>query len=480
MTRQSEASVQPPSPEERRVAVGQFERANQVLATGNHDYGTQLLLNCCKLDPGNLLYRKALRRAQKIKHKNNLKGSKLSFLTNSPAWTKLKAAKSSNDHLRVLECGEEILMRNPWDVGAQMDMAESAEALEFMDVAVWMLEQARHKDEKNPSVNRALARVYEKCGEFNRAIALWDLVRTSDPSDLEAQHKAKDLAASETIARGNYSSLVEKGSSPQKDTALERVLERTEGSSSQDRIKREVASIRARIDKDPTNPLAYLQLATVYRRADLPNDALKVLAEALVPTGNSFEIATEIADLEIEPFRRNLAVLERKLAAKPNDEELRRLRVQLLREINSRELNLFRQKSERYPTDMGHRLELGIRLLRSGQADAAIVELQAARSDPRQRWRALQFLGHCFKSRKNWRLAERNFEEALQSLPATDESTRKDLLFLLASGAAEAGDLNKAIEVGYELANIDFGFREIGRLLDEWQAKLQQSGSKSE
>ena len=51
MTRQSEASVQPPSPEERRVAVGQFERANQVLATGNHDYGTQLLLNCCKLDP---------------------------------------------------------------------------------------------------------------------------------------------------------------------------------------------------------------------------------------------------------------------------------------------------------------------------------------------------------------------------------------------------------------------------------------------
>ena len=178
-------------------------------------------------------------------------------------------------------------------------------------------------------------------------------------------------------------------------------------------------------------------------------------------------------------FRRNLAVLERKLAADPSDEELRRLRVQLLREINSRELNLFRQKSERYPTDMGHRLELGIRLLCAGQADAAIIELQAARSDPRQRRRALQFLGHCFKSRKNWRLAERNFEEALQSLPATDESTRKDLLFLLASGAAEAGDLNKAIEVGYELANIDFGFREIGRLLDEWQAKLQQSGSES-
>jgi tetratricopeptide (TPR) repeat protein len=478
MTRQSEASVPSPTPEERRVAVGQFERANQVLATGNHDYGTQLLLTCCKLDPGNLIYRKALRKAQKVRHKNNLKGSKLSFLTNSPAWTKLKAAKASHDHLRVLECGEEILNRNPWDVGAQMDMAESAEALDFMDVGVWLLEQARHKDQKDATVNRALARLYERCGEYNRAIALWELVRASEPGDLEAQHKAKDLAASETIARGNYTCLVGGGANqgnPSKDTQVEPPHDRNEAPNGQDRIKREVANIRLRIASDSTNPLPYLQLAAVYRRADMLSEATAVLAESLVPTGNNFEIATEMADLETEPFRRNLTVLERKLAAHPEDEELRRLRVQLLREINSRELNLYRQKSERYPTDMSHRLELGIRLLRSGQHDAAIIELQAARADPRQRWRALQFLGHCFKSRKNWRLAERNFEEALQSLPASEETHRKELLFLLAGGAAEAGDLSKAIDIGYELANIDFGYRDIGKLLDDWQAKLQQA-----
>jgi tetratricopeptide (TPR) repeat protein len=474
MTRQSETSVSSPSPEERRVAVGQFERANQVLATGNHDYGAQLLTTCCKLDPGNLVYRKALRQAQRSRHKNNLKGSKLSFLTNSPAWTKLKAAKASHDHARVLECGEEILSRNPWDVGAQMDMAESAEALAFIDVAIWLLEQARQKDQQDANVNRALARLYEKCGEFNRAIALWEMVRVAEPGDLEAQHKAKDLAASETIARGNYSSMVSGGGTP-KDTPLERGVDRTGPLTVKERIQREVDSIRARIERDSTNPLPYLQLAAVYRRVDLRDDALAVLSEALVPTGNCFEIATEIADLEMEPFRNNLAVLERKIAAAPADEELRRLRVQLLREVNSRELNLFRQKAERYPTEMSHRLELGIRLLRAGQHDAAIIELQAARADPRQRWRALLFLGHCFKNRKNWRLAERNYEEALQSLPATEEASRKELIFTLATGAAEAGDLSKAIELGYELANLDFGYRDIGRLLDDWQAKLQQA-----
>ena len=51
----------PTSPEHRRAAAGQFERANQVIATGNHDYGIKLLLSCCKLDPSNIMYRKMFR-----------------------------------------------------------------------------------------------------------------------------------------------------------------------------------------------------------------------------------------------------------------------------------------------------------------------------------------------------------------------------------------------------------------------------------
>ena len=85
------------------------------------------------------------------------------------------------------------------------------------------------------------------------------------------------------------------------------------------------------------------------------------------------------------------------------------------------------------------------------------------------------YLGYCFKSRKNWRLAQRNFEEALQNLPSGEEEFRKELLFLLAEGTAESGDLARAVEFGYELANLDFGYRDIGKLLDEWQTRLQQA-----
>src|SRR5437879_4793793 len=85
-----------PSPEHRRVAAGQFERANQVIASGNFDYGIQLLVTCCKLDPANLIYRQALRKTEKKKFNNNLRGSRLAFVTTSAAKTKLKAARASD------------------------------------------------------------------------------------------------------------------------------------------------------------------------------------------------------------------------------------------------------------------------------------------------------------------------------------------------------------------------------------------------
>jgi tetratricopeptide (TPR) repeat protein len=526
------SSLPSPSAEHRRIAAGQFDRANQVIATGNYDYGIRLLLSCCKLDPGNLTFRQALRRTEKTKYKNNLRGSWLAWLTTSTTRAKLKTSRQRRDHLRVLELAESVLAKNPWDTGAQMDQAEAAEALGLRDLAIWTLEQARQKNPRDLTLNRALARLYERRGNFTQAIALWDMIRKAAPADAEAQSKAKDLAASETIARGQYEQAVvgqgtaRSGShpaAPRVGTAGSSATHPaapkpgTAGSSAThpaapsggprgarpaaghhepaapppeeeagpairdqvvlpgDRSAVETARLRARIDADPTNPNAYLQLAGIYRRAGQLDEARALLQQGLGPTGNDFDITIELADVEIEPFRRNLAHAEEKLRTRPHDEEVRKVRVRLLKEINSREMELHRRKADRFPTEMAHRYELGVRLLRAGQVDEAIRELQAARSDPRHHWRSLLYLGYCFKSRNNWRLAKRNFEEALQGVPPNEEATRKEILFQLAQGSADDGDLAGAIDLAHELANLDFTYRDIGQLLDEWQTRLRQS-----
>src|SRR6516164_4264431 len=153
----SDAHILPPlSPEQRRVAAGQFDRATQALAAGGHDYAIQLLLSCCQIDPANLLYRQALRRAQKAKYRNNLRGGLLSFLINFGAKARFRSARRAHDYLRMLEFGEQILVRNPWDTKTQIDMARAAQILDLLDLAIWILEEAR---QKNP-----LAQIDDKRG----------------------------------------------------------------------------------------------------------------------------------------------------------------------------------------------------------------------------------------------------------------------------------------------------------------------------
>jgi tetratricopeptide (TPR) repeat protein len=471
-----------PTAEQRRSAAGQFDRANQVIATGNYDYGLNLLVNCCKLDRANLIYRQALRRTEKAKYKNNLRGHWLAWLTTWPAKARIKAALRSGDHVKVLDLGEQVLMRNPWDIGAQMDLAVAADELGLVDLAVWSLEQARQKDPNNPAVNRALALVYEKRGNFTQAMALWNMVRKARPQDVEADRKVKDLAASDTIQRGNYKGLNEDGkyevdadvelpqTTPGRQSRKSPVIvppRAPEGNSSSGDPQ------RRRIEANPTDARGYLHLAHHYRKTDDFEKARAILQEGLGPTGNAFELVAEMADLEIEPFRRDLAITEEKATAEPSNPELRQHRARLKKEIGTRELGLFRLKADRFPTEGAYRLEVGVRLLNIGQIDEAIRELQNVRSDPRHAGKAAHYLGHCFKARNNWRLAQRNFEEALQHIPAADVELRKETLYDLALICAETGDLGRAVDLGSDLAHEDYTFRDIGRLLEEWQAKLQ-------
>lgn len=469
------------TPEQRRAAAGQYERANQVLAKGDYDYALPLLLNCCLIDPGNAVYRQVLRQATKTKYNNNLRGQKLSFLANARNKLNLRRAVRAANHLKVLEHGERILVRNPWDVPAHLAMAVAFEELGLGDLAVWTLEQARQIDPNSVSVNRPLARLYERRGNFNQAIALWQLIRKAAPQDLEAQTKAKDIAASATIAKGRYEQALsgeapspfvqglagetpssqEEGEPPSDETSSERV--------------REAPAIFAKIKANPTNPANYLQLAQLYRRLDMFDKAREVLQQGIEATGNHFDLAMEIVDLDIEPFRRDLVITEDKLRRDAGNPELQKIKMRLLKEIGTRELSYFQQKVDRVPSDSTARFEMALRLMRTGQVDEAIKEFQSLRTDPRHQSKVLVYLGFCFKGRNNWRLAQRNFEEALQHLTPADEGLRKEVLYQLASGYAEAREFARAVDLACELANLDFGYKNISELLDQWQARLQKA-----
>src|SRR5262249_15303515 len=192
------------------------------------------------------------------------------------------------------------LYQHPWDTKVQVDMAGAADLLGIIDVGIWLLLQAREKDAKDLTVNRALAHLCEKRGNFMEAVKLWELVRQTNPRDLEAQAKVKDLAAHHTITRGGYEQAVSGESAGKSSEYLRSKLGDSGEQPVLDRVAQSAVPLLARIEADPTNIHSYLQLAGHYRHAGRIDQAKQVIEKGLGPTGNHFEMTVELADLEIE------------------------------------------------------------------------------------------------------------------------------------------------------------------------------------
>jgi serine/threonine protein kinase len=195
-----------------KAALGQFQRANQLIAVRNYDYAIHLLLSSCKLDPGNLVYRQFLRRLERALFQSNLRSTRGAWWMNLPVKILFQSAWRAKNYERVIEYGERILVRNPWEIPVQMRMSEAADALGLTNLAMWLLEQAWQKENHTSALNRALAALYEKRGHLPQAIALWKLMLRENPLDGIAQWKLQNLGAQETLMRGQYEAIVAKRS----------------------------------------------------------------------------------------------------------------------------------------------------------------------------------------------------------------------------------------------------------------------------
>jgi tetratricopeptide (TPR) repeat protein len=375
------SSLPSPNPEQRHTAAVQFERANQLLANGQPDAALALLLPCCRADPGNLIYRQRLRHAQRARlgHRPRRNTSRFAGLLTWLPRRRLRAAHQSGDTVKVLQLAEEVCCLDPWNVETHVLMSEIFAAAGTTDAAIWCLEQAHEAAPHNPEVVEQLARLYEQRGNFTFAKQL-------------RNNRAGDLPAEDTVV-----------------------------------------GLRAQIAGEPGNPQPYLDLAQLYRGVGRLDMARPVLQQGLTATRYVFALGLALAQLDIEPFRRDLAIAEEKLTAEPHSASLLALRDRLLAEINTREIGLYQQLGDRFPDDMAHRFELGVRLLKAGQFDEALAAFESARADERYRWRALVHAGYCHLNRRKWRQAALLFEEALPLLPAGEEATRRELLALLAS-----------------------------------------------
>jgi len=200
---ETELPAPPPATGPQRIAAGRCAYAMQVLAAGNVGEAVRILHECCKFDPFNIDYRRRLRRLQQTQRSDGL-AAVIGWLKAWLVRRRVRTARKSCAHLKVLEFGEQVLTLAPGDVDTQITMARSAEALGQPALALWLLKHARRHGSTNLPVKRALAQFYENQRDYPAAIAAWESLQRADVGNTEAQEHIRDLSARETIARGHY------------------------------------------------------------------------------------------------------------------------------------------------------------------------------------------------------------------------------------------------------------------------------------
>jgi tetratricopeptide (TPR) repeat protein len=100
--------------------------------------------------------------------------------------------------------------------------------------------------------------------------------------------------------------------------------------------------------------------------------------------------------------------------------------------------------------------------------------LQTAKNDPRKRGVCMLALGECFVAVKQYRLAMRHFEQAIEDIPDRDADNKRKAYYVAGRLALGLKELEPAEKHLSTLAALDFNYKDVSKLLDKI-AKLREN-----
>jgi tetratricopeptide (TPR) repeat protein len=122
-------------------------------------------------------------------------------------------------------------------------------------------------------------------------------------------------------------------------------------------------------------------------------------------------------------------------------------------------LDVFRERVEKYPTDLRYKYKLGDALFQTGNYDEAIPVLQIAQQDPRHRVRCQLMLGRAFLDKGSPVQAAEVLRESLDRYELTDD-TSKELLYWLGRSLEAAEKVDEAKDAYGKLLRQDYNYRD--------------------
>jgi len=373
---------------------------------------------------------------------------------------------------------------DPENYGYQEAIAKNACRLQAVDAAKWACDVCYSSLENNPKASAkqysSLARLLEEMGDkaitredFGYAVEALttsvEVVRTwlrKFPKDNNAEVALKEISTKLTIVKGKYQDGDSfRGSIRDADEQRDR-HDQKRSVQGEDRLTELIRKAEAEYEENPDQPGKLNQLVDLLckqEKTEFENRAIALLTADYERTDH-YAFKQRADDIRMKQLGRAV-----RAASKVGDAEaLKKAQIAQLRF----ELGVFKERTERFPTDQRLKFEYAVRCFRAGQVDEAIPMFQSARSDPKNRSACGLFLGRCFFKKGYHSQAVSTLQQAVAQHEYRDDETAKSLNYWLGRAQEAAGDLAEAQKTYGNLLELDYNYRDVRDRLDG----LRQAG----
>ena len=364
---------------------------------------------------------------------------------------------------------EQVLNGDANNPFAHRIIVDAAHALEMPQTAVLSLETMVRLSPKDKALVVEFAEAVAQTGG-NASVAekfLEDLIRSSG-YDPDLQQAQKNLSAHKVLDEGGYNALAD-GSGSFRD-----VLRNKEEAVSLEQEKRVVKSedvtarligeYEARLASEPDNLKMIRSLAELYTQKSKFAEAL-ALYQRIKQSDMASDATLDraISDTTVKQFDHQIAQLN------PFDEG----HADRVAALNAEKLNFqladCQSRTEKYPTDLAIKFELGQLYFQSGKIGEAIAEFQKAQGNPHKRLAAMSYLAQCFAKRKMYDLAAKTLQNAIKEKPGFDDE-KKDLTYQLGCVLESMGKKEEAIEQFKIIYESDISYKDVSAKVDAYYA----------
>ncbi len=430
-----------------------FVRAKHIAGRGKYDYAIDMYIEGLGLEPDDV-------------KNGHIPLRELALLRQSrsgakPSFTQRLKGTGGKTPLEQMLKAESLLAKDPEHLPYAQAMLKAAIAGKYAKTVQWLADLLFEANAGNEKPSLAayilIKEAYESIGKFEKAAAACYQALKMKPDDDEIGDEYKRLSAEVTVAKGKYDT-GDNFRKAVKDIEQQEMLVAKDGVVKSDVFRNSIIeSARADVIKHPDSISSILNLANALAELesdDPENEAIKILEDAYVAKMD-FSLKKRAGEIYITQLRRKL---RKAIAANQPTEAVTALKSKL----NEALLEHWRLSVQNYPTDLAAKYEYGLVLLENEHFDEAIPLFQHAQNDPRRKVLAMSKTGLCFY-KKGWlNDAIDIFLRAIEAHEIKDDAIGKELSYNLGLCYQQQGQNDKALEVFRKIAQVDFGYRDVG------------------